>query len=178
MNLYNRLAQPNLYQVIAYDPGGTIGWAQLLIDFHAFTRPKNKLLANLLYWNSGELSGNEMQQQDELVRFIKHFHYVNGRRVKTDVIGEDFDLVQTIGGADLLSPVRINAVMKWECFKIGVPFHLQKRHLRSKVTKERLRLWGFADTFRKDEFAAMQHAMYWARSRKLESRSRPWKLLN
>jgi hypothetical protein len=170
------LNRPNLFQLIAYDPGGTIGFFHAVVDFHAFSRPENKLLSNLLYWNCGELSGSEAQQEIELTRFIDRHHFKNGRRIKTQVIGEDFDLVQTIGGADLLSPVRINAVIKWECDKIGVPFALQRRHLRMGVTRERLKLWGFNERWKKDEFAATQHGMYYLRTLKQHTLSKPWKL--
>lgn len=170
------LNQPNLFQLIAYDPGGTVGFFHAIVDFHAFTRPENKLLSNILYWNSGEFSGDETQQEDQLTRLIKRFHFINGRRIRTHVLGEAFDLVQTIGGDDLLSPVRINAVIKWECIKLGVPFSLQRRHLRTKVTRERLHLWGFNEQWKKDEFAATQHGMYYLRTLKQQSLSRPWKL--
>lgn len=170
------LDRANLFQLIAYDPGGTIGFFHAIVDLRAFSRPENKILNNLIYWNCGELSGSETEQEDQLTRFIKQYHYVNGRRIRTQVIGEAFDLVQLIGGDDILSPVRINAVIQWECAKLGVPWALQRRHLRIKVTKERLKLWGFTERFRKDEFAATQHGWYYLRSLKQQSLSRPWKL--
>jgi len=85
--------------------------------------------------------------------------------------------VQTIGGRDLLSPVRINAVLAHYCQKYyALQLNLQSRTMRTNQTKERLQEWGFAPWKGKDSFAAMQHAVTWIRRVKQRANERSWKL--
>lgn len=101
-----------------------------------------------------------------------------------DIVSEDFELTQLIGGANLLSPVRINAVLEYECQRWGLQLNKQRRSLRTSVTPERLEMYGFKPPGRrwsktskgKDAFAAMQHAVVWLRRLKEQTRGRPWKL--
>jgi hypothetical protein len=179
----------NEYHVIAFDPGGVLGWAHLVFHFKAFTTPRAKVLANLLWWSAGEFDGTETANLEAAVVLIHDGRY--GKmpfHSKTDVVSEDFELTQMVGGHNLLSPVRINAVLEWETAKVGgVHFHLQKRQMRTSVTPERLRLMRFESPMSKrgtwvtngrgkDMFAAMQHAVTWVRRVKQEANKRPWKL--
>jgi hypothetical protein len=167
----------NELHIIAFDPGGKTGWAKFIIDIHAFSRPKNKVLRHLKHWESGEFKGHEHDQLRSAVALIEQS--TNGPmpfNATVNIISEDFDLKQTIGGRDLVSPIRINAVLDWECAKRGQTLTLQKRSERTSVTKERLQLYSFNKRFAKDEFAAMQHAVVWMRKLKQQSLGRPWKL--
>lgn len=191
-------SNPNEYHLVTFDPGGTIGWAHLTLSVRAFSRPEHKILRFLKSWNCGEFSGHENQQVEEASRLIWRAKYgdmpyntttnvVSGGLAKGDILSEDFELTQTIGGANLLSPVRINAKLDYECYRWGLQLVLQRRSMRTNVTAERLRLAGFESPFRrsgawssngkgKDAFAAMQHAVVWLRRVKEKSRGRPWKL--
>lgn len=179
----------NEYHVVTFDPGGVLGWAHLVFHFKAFTTPRAKVLANLLWWNAGELDGTEHANLAAAVVIMRDGRY--GKmpfHSKTDVVTEDFELTQMVGGYNLLSPVRLNAVLEWEAAKIGgVDFHYQKRQMRTGVTPERLALMGFESPMNrsgnwvqngkgKDMFAAMQHAVTWARRVKQQANQRPWKL--
>lgn len=169
----------NEYHVTALDPGGNTGWAHFVVDRRAFSRPENKVLRWLKSWESGVLSGPEHDQLRQAVHMITDTVSVHGRNVSFpyyDVVSEDFDLVQTVGGKNLLSPVRINAVLGWECKNRAIRFNLQARQLRTGVTKERAKLFGFNKRFQKDEFAAVQHGITWLRLLKDRSRRKPWKL--
>lgn len=183
---------------MTFDPGGTIGWAHLVFDLRAFSRPEHKVLRWLKDWHCGEFSGTENAQLQEASRLIWRAKFgdmpynsttdvVTGGLTRTDILAEDFELTQLIGGKNLLSPVRCNAVFDFECQRMGLQLNLQKRSERMQVTPERLKLFGFdSPTNRggrwtktskgKDMFAAMQHAIVWVRKRKAQSRSRPWKL--
>lgn len=171
-------SRPNLFNIVAIDPGGTIGWAHFLLDFKAFSRPEHSVLRNLLFWDSGEFTGTEEDNISECLDLIRKARYGKGPFTSaTDVVIEDFDLVQTIGGKNLLSPVRIAAVLNWECPRqFAIRPVMQARQMRTNVTKPRLAAWGFGSRFRKDEFAAMQHAVTWLRRVKQKSRVQPWKL--
>lgn len=172
----------NEFHLFAIDPGGVTGWAWFQVNYRAFSRPENKILANVEDWDCGELAGSEHQQLQTLSEMFRERHFspppFNSR---VDVVSEDFDLVQTIGGKNLLSPVRINAVLSWICAQQGVGFSLQRRTMRTSVTPTRLELFGFQGPWRtqgkgKDMFAAMQHGIVWLRRLKEESKRHPWKL--
>jgi hypothetical protein len=180
--------KPNEYHLVVFDPGGTIGWAHFVVDFKAFSRPEHKVMRWLKSWNCGEFTGQEHEQLESASRLVYQAHFGSMPFVtRTDVVSEDFELTQLIGGKNLLSPVRINAVIDWECRKHGLTLKYQARQLRTSVTAERLALFGFESPFRrngqwsktgsgKDAFAAMQHTVTWLRRTKEESRSKPWKL--
>lgn len=167
---------PNEYQLITFDPGAAAtGWAYFIVSYKAFSRPEARVLRWVTFWNCGEFTGQEHAQLGDAVRLL-NTPFRGVYRGRVDIVSEQFDLVQTIGGKNLLSPVRINAVLDWECAKRGTTLQLQARQLRTNVTKERLRLFGFTDRFRKDEFAAMQHAIKWLQRLKQRARELPWKL--
>jgi hypothetical protein len=167
----------NEFHIVAFDPGGRIGWAHLVIHFRAFTTPRSKVLANLLDYSTGEFIGSEHDNLRECIQLVRAARYGEMPfHAKTDVVCEDFELTQLIGGHNLLSPVRLNAVLEWECAKVGgVNFVLQKRQMRTGVTAPRLALMGI-QTSGKDSFAAMQHAITWARRVKQKANARPWTL--
>ena len=171
----------NEYHVTAFDPGAAgTGWCHFVVDCRAFSRPENKVLRWLKSWESGVLRGSEVEHMAAATGMISDTTSIHGRNANYmlyDVVSEDFDLVQTVGSKqNLLSPVRINAVLAWHCHNRAVKFHLQNRALRSSITRERLKLFGFDKRWQKDEFAAMQHGVYWLRHIKKLSRQRPWKL--
>lgn len=190
--------EENEYSLVTFDPGGTIGWSQWVVGVRAFTRPENKVLAHVKSWDCGEFSGTEFEQCEAASRLIWRARFgdmpycsptdvVSGGMSRADFVSEDFELTQLIGGNNLLSPVRINAILGYECKKWGLELRLQKRSLRTGVTPVRLTSMGFPSPFRrtgewsptgrgKDAFAAMQHAIVFLRRIKKESLRRPWKL--
>lgn len=170
------MVKPNEYHLITFDPGAAAtGWTHFVVDFRAFSRPENKVLANLIWWDCGEFTGHEHEHLGRSVGLLETA-LCDVSYLTLDVVGEGFELTQMIGGDNLLSPVRFNAVMDWECRKRGMRYQIQKRQMRTRVTKNRLKLFGFTDRFRKDEFSAMQHAIVWLRRKKKISLAKPWKL--
>jgi hypothetical protein len=170
--------QRNLFQVVAFDPGGIIGWAHFVIHKRAFINPKNNWHDYVLGWRTGEFKGTEYEQIEQAIERVHAARFGKPPFVSdTHVVSEDFDLVQTIGGKDLLSPVRINAALDYACRKFyALEVQLQSRTMRTNQTKERLHNWGFWPCKGKDSFAAMQHAVTWIRRTKLKANERPWKL--
>lgn len=180
----------NQYQVTVFDPGAVAtGWARFSVDFRAFSRPENKLLRWVDDWDCGEIRGPEHEMLSQCVSRIGLMLSDNGGvpYLQAQVVSEDFELTQLIGGQNnLLSPVRINAVLQWECTNRAIKFALQRRNMRTSVTPERLKLFGFkprhgkrwtTSSKGKDEFAAMQHAIVWLRRLKAESKTHPWRLM-
>lgn len=170
-------AKKNEYHIVWFDPGGRTGWAHLTVHRRAFIKPENKVLANLLEWETGEFDGTEHVQIRAATELIQKAHYGEMPFVTTcDVGSEDFELTQLIGGKELLIPVRMNAILDWECQRLhGLHLLLQRRNERTNVTKDRLKSWGMGWTG-KDSFAAMQHAVTWLRKVKQKANRLPWKL--
>lgn len=166
----------NEYHLITFDPGSAAtGWTWFVVDIHAFSRPKASLWDNVLSWDCGEFRGEDLKIPKQCVKLI-HEALQFSSYLTMDVVCEDFELTQLVGGKNLLSPVRIGSVIEWECAKRAVKFHYQARQLRTSSTRQRLNTWGFEGKFKKDEYAAMQHATYWLRNMKRKSMERPWKL--
>lgn len=167
----------NEFHIVTFDPGGVIGWAHMVIHFRAFLTPRAKILANLISYETGEFNDTESANLAHCFELIRRARYGQMPfHSRTDVVSEDFELTQIIGGNNLLSPVRINAVLEWECAKIGgVSFHLQKRQMRTGVTRERMKMAKLNYTG-KDSFAAGQHCVTYARRVKQEANRKPWKL--
>ncbi len=176
---------PNEFHLIAFDPGAAAtGWAHFVLDYRAFSRPENKVLANLKSWDCGQFTGPDHEQYTAAQMLVWRARYNPGEQfnARTEVVSEDFQLVQTIGGKNLLAPVRFNAVMQWECGKLATRFYLQNRTDRLGQTGDRLRAMGFAGRWSstaksgKDAFSAMQHGVTWLKKLKRQSESFPWKL--
>jgi len=169
----------NEYRLTVIDPGGTIGWAHFVIDVRAFSRPEHRILHWIKDWDHGEFVGAERDTVQRVVSMLNltidpAFGGVS--YLMSEVVCEDFELKQLVGGKNLLSPVRINAIIEWECQKRAIRFNTQMRHMRTSVTRERLEMFGFGRGFKKDEFAAMQHAIVYMRQMKAKSKRHPWKL--
>lgn len=173
----------NEFHLVAFDPGGTIGWAYFKLSVKAFTAPEHKVLANVLHWDCGEFTGTENANLNQCLLLIT----TPDDPSKAHYLTEDFDLVQTVGGKTLLSPVRINAVLDWEVSKLGQKLNYQNRALRTNMTAARLVAAGLTNPMRpngqwsktgksKDAFAAVQHAVVWLRRLKQESLGKPWKI--
>lgn len=172
---------PNEFHLICFDPGGTIGWAHMVFDRRAFSRPDHRALSFLKSWDCGEFAGNEAQQITKALALVDKTTTGMILRPERHVVSEDFELTQLIGGKNLLSPVRINAVLEWELPKRSLVLRLQRRVMRTAITPERLNAFGFAGKWTttskgKDAFAAMQHAVTWVRRLKEQANGRPWKM--
>lgn len=178
--------KPNLFQLIAFDPGwNATGWAHFVIHFKAFSRPDHRALRYVQSWDCGEFTGSEHDQVKQAVALVHEARWGSMPYVsKVDIVTEDFDLVQLVGGKELLAPVRFNAALDYICLsQYSTELIYQKRQARTQVTPERLRAFGFEGRWvttgrGKDEFAAMQHAVTWLRHLKHEADRRPWKLEN
>lgn len=168
----------NEYHLITYDPGSAAtGWTWLCVDFRAFSRPENLWQDHILWWDCGEFRGTEEEKLAGCIGLVSTCLAEYSSYLTMDVVTEAFELTQLIGSQEnLLSPVRINAVLSWECHRKGLRLKYQSRSLRTNVNRQRLAAFGFDGKFRKDEFAAMQHAVVWLRRLKQESKKRPWKL--
>lgn len=106
----NRKQENNQWcEVLAYDPGGTTGWAIACIKPRDLLSDKPFHYRLLTHYAYGQIIGDEMTQIDELVELVDIWPHAA-------VVGESF--VQKIKNTGLetdvaYSPVRINATVKW-----------------------------------------------------------------
>jgi hypothetical protein len=99
----------NWCEVLAYDPGGTTGWAVACITPKDLLSDKVINHRLLKHFAHGQIVGDEMTQIDQLVELVDIWP-------KAAVVGESF--VQRIRNTGLetdeaYSPVRINATLRW-----------------------------------------------------------------
>lgn len=98
---------PDVYQVIAIDPGGTTGWAIFQVHPEAMEGdPELELFGkygNVEWWTAGEFTGKQDNQIDEIVELVNSWPAAR-------IVTEKFILRQM---AAQLDPVEINAVLRW-----------------------------------------------------------------
>lgn len=136
-------------EILAFDPGGTSGWAWIL------ARPGQTLPD---YFDAGQITGSSNEQACEIVNLLEQY-----RNAK--VVCEAFHL-RTLAAE--LSPVVLGSIIEWEAYKDGRATHYQQPSLaKSTITNERLRRWGLwvAGDHARD---GMRHAVTFLRRTHLE----------
>jgi hypothetical protein len=89
--------------VVAYDPGGTTGWAVLSVDKSALSEGKS-ILSSIHHRVSGEIVGDMHKQYSEMISLLDFWP-------DAAVVGEDFTVRQFNQADYFLHPVRVNAVV-------------------------------------------------------------------
>jgi hypothetical protein len=174
----------DLHNVLTIDGGGIVGWAWIAVHKRAFMSREEMILPNVVAYDTGEWGSTRHDQIRQAVEKVRGIRYSEKPFSFLDIVAEDFEFMQTLGGNDLLLPVEFNAVLDWELERnFNLRLLKQKRSLRTGVTEDRLNRMGFAPTIGtrwkktgpgKDSFAAMQHAVTWLRRTKERSKRRPW----
>lgn len=146
-----------MYQVLAYDGGGTTGWCVLGIHEIAMYSPEYKILDNLAFWSAGEFAGPEARVIEEAAELAEVWD-------EAEVVAESFHVRQM--GADL-SPVRVHAVVGYVIRPREL--HWQQPSLAmTTITDQRLKDMGLYPPLAGKPHArdATRHALTWARRRK------------
>lgn len=169
-------SRKNELHVIAFDPGGRTGWAHFVVDVRAFSHPREYVLKNLLEWRTGEFEGTEHDQVRACLDLIRASRYSDGRMdARYEILTEDFELTQLLGGKDLLIPVRMNAILEYQLVgNFHLPLLYQNRSMRTSVTRPRLKLWGIWPMKGKDSFAAVQHGLTYLKRLKVKADEISW----
>lgn len=134
--------EPEPFYVLAFDPGGTTGWAVFGVWPEAMADPAQKLLSNVAFWSAGEFTGDEDGQVDSMLGLVEAWPE------ESDIAVEDFILRQFTMARDLLAPVRVTAAFQYglRSLRPGNPRTYTRQQpslaMRS-VTDERLKAWGF-----------------------------------
>lgn len=121
--------------VIAFDPGGTTGWALFCVHPDALLLPDILILNNIQHWAFGELTGTEFAQVDGMLELADNWP-------KAALLVEDFILRRFDMSRNALAPVRLNAALRYAVAPRFV--HLQQAQLaKTTITDARLRAFGF-----------------------------------
>ena len=168
----------DLHSVLAFDPGGTTGWAVIAIHPDALRPPgadgiAYKILDNIVFWSAGQFTGTEAEMADAMVELVKAWP---GR---SPLVVEDFILRVYRRDRTLLSPVRITArfehAVRYTGFAErqrsgpGRQIILQGPSMAMSVaTDERLKTWGFYNATAGQPHArdAVRHAITFLRREK------------
>lgn len=90
------------YTILAYDPGGTTGWAAMGIHKLAMRRPDYLIVPNINWWSAGELVGPEGKQAAAMAEAATAW-------CSAHIVVEDFILQKFSPARELLAPVRVTA---------------------------------------------------------------------
>lgn len=145
--------------VIGIDPGVTTGWARLTV-------PRASLYGGargaILDWDSGEVFGPEEEQVKLLGRLARETQGLS-YQVGPALVVEDFELMTDVLGEDVLSPVRIGAMLRYAAFRNELGdsrvFFQHRGQAKSTATDERLKAWGLYIRGSDHERDAMRHAI-------------------
>jgi|ERR1700754_2908477 len=178
-----RFAKGEIAQFIWFDTGGAAtGWAHFAIHIRAFTGPQWAWEDHVRAWNTGEFRGTETRMAQQCIERVLFARWGPPSLATSFPMGlfvgtESFDRQPNQrGGDEVLSPVRINAMLQYGLYLQcpGIELLYQGRSMRVQVTKERLTRWGYGWKG-KDSFAAMQHVVTFIRRTKQEADRRPWR---
>lgn len=146
--------EPEPFYVLAFDPGGTTGWAVFGIWPEAMSDPAQPILGNVAFWSAGQFTGPEDDQVDQMISLVEAWPE------ESDIAVEDFILRQFTMARDLLAPVRVTAAFKYALRPRTFTRQQPSLAMRS-VTDDRLKAWGFWAPLKGQEHArdAVKHAI-------------------
>lgn len=156
---WSGMDDPEQYQVLAFDPGGTTGWSLFCVHPDAMgSDAEIRVFDNIDFWTAGEFTGSTENQCDEIVELV---HSWPGARLVT----EDFKLRQL--NAEL-SPVEINHTISWALR----PRYFVKQMpslAMSTLTDERQKEMGFWLPGQQHARDAIKHNVTFLKRRKMQA---------
>jgi hypothetical protein len=152
--------------VIAFDPGGTTGWAVITVHPDALEDPDVPILENILHWDQGQIVGDEHSQVDHIIEMLDLWD-------GAAVLFEDFEL-RTMAAE--LSPVRITNTVSWALTRLFDPprniFLQMPAMAMTTATDARLRRWKLYRPGQEHARDATRHAIVFLRRAKQAARMR------
>jgi hypothetical protein len=128
--------------IIALDPGGTTGWCVMTVHPEALVADDVRILDNIQHFSYGQFYGAEIDQELEILKLLEAWPGSPG-------VLERFVLRKFLKSAELLAPVRVNAVVEFIMATGYVgrfqprPYVLQQpSDAKSTATDDRLKEWG------------------------------------
>lgn len=176
MEDFRDLDRQQVFNILAFDPGGTTGWAILSIYFQGIYWPEEKIFDNVCFTTAGQFTGPEDWIVDQMVDLV------SGWPDDATIVVEDFILRAYRRDRALLSPVRISAAfqnaVRWVGRrKTGRPsaengwsgarpiFYQQPALAMTTMTDDRLRMVNMYEPLKAQPHArdAFRHAATYAR---------------
>ena len=146
--------------VVTLDPGGTTGWCVFQCHPEALIDNDVLILENIDYWQSGQFTGNEDAQCEQICNLI--FNWPG-----CAILIEDFVLRMMSPDRDLLSPVRITAKVEHMLWLRGMTFFVQSAsEAKTTATDVRLKNWGLYKPGEEHGRDATRHAITFIRKAK------------
>jgi hypothetical protein len=143
--------------LIGLDPGGTTGWALLVIGQDAMLEPELKILNNIALYSFGEFKGDEHKQVDAIEDMLELWP-------GAAVVREDFILRTQNKSREVLSPVRLGFAIDHLLYSRNrVVFTQQPSLAKSTATDDRLKSWGLYRPGSEHARDATRHAITFAR---------------
>jgi hypothetical protein len=124
--------------VVWFDPGGVTGWAVFSVHPDAVSKPKLRIMENITHFSCGQFVGSEFDMVDAMKALCDSWPGA--------VIGtEKFILLSPNASDALLSPVRINAALRYTLGR-KIPVHQQSAALaKTTMTDPRLDEIGYLE---------------------------------
>jgi hypothetical protein len=153
---------PDSYQIVALDPGGTTGWCILSIHPDAMEGDiEIPVMANIEWWTAGQFTGPENAQCDAIVELIESWPSAR-------LVSEKFILRSKVTSEEVLSLERMNAILGWAVRPRY--FVLQQPSLAmSTITDDRQKDLGFWLPGQQHARDAVKHALTFAKRKKEQS---------
>lgn len=153
-----------MYTTIAFDPGGTTGWAVFQVYLAAIEDESYRIKDNITFWTAGEFRGTESIQADQMFELVEAWP-------DAKVVIEDFILRKFSSARELLSPVRITERLddRMYCNCPNRPLIKQPASLAmTTVTDIRLKKMGLYNALSGQEHArdAVRHNITWMKRAK------------
>lgn len=150
---------PAELHIIGVDPGGTTGWGRVTV-------PRKSIFGDergrILEWDAGQLYGPEEEQANELARIVRETQSL-AYKVGPAVVVEHFELRTNVRGDQVLSPVRLAAMISFLRFlgRMGDSqiVYQTAQMAKTTVTDDRLRRWGYWVKGQDHARDAMRHAL-------------------
>lgn len=147
---------PDNYQVITFDPGGTTGWSIFQVHPEAMQGdPDITVLDNVEWWTAGEFTGPLFRQADEMLELCNSWPAAR-------LVTEDFKLKQL--NAEL-SPVELNAILEHNMRPRYFVRQMPSLAMGT-VPDDRQKFWGFWIPGRPHARDAVKHNITYLKRRK------------
>jgi hypothetical protein len=166
---------PHLH-VLGIDPGGTTGWALLTVPRGSiYGTERGRFIGH----DWGQFYGAEPDQAEAICRLVREIQSLD-YKIGPAVVIEDFQLNTHVRGEELLSPVRLAAMIRYASHlrRLGdARVILQHRQIaKTTATDERLQAWGLYHKGEEHARDATRHAVTAIRRAKAspELRSEMW----
>lgn len=150
--------------LVAFDPGGTTGWAVFSVHPLSLVDAEYPILENVLHWSQGQISLGA----DGEAGMIHEMAWTCASWAGAAVVAEDFILESARKNREMLSPVRLNAGLEYALWLQDRKLLIQSRDIKATVTDERLKAWGYYRREGGEEHArdATRHALAFLRKAK------------